>query len=219
MEGQDSPGVQRTYASIIRPTKGYQHNLPRTALHCPTSDLGCGLLSLKAHATQLTVCHLHKIMSTPGYAHPHHFYHLQPLAHRVHHVTRFLPAHTQMPSPGPTRRRHNFQPYPALSLTNPIASTLRANFTRQDDILLTSIHDKSTHITNPHTYKQAYCDFTPRCTHKSLLPSLTASGKTTSPLGHTSFDAPPAPLSCSNQASPYLHSKGPATPTMSPSVS
>jgi hypothetical protein len=41
-------------------------NLPRTALHRTTSDLGYGLPSLKAHAAQLTVCHLHKIMNTPG---------------------------------------------------------------------------------------------------------------------------------------------------------
>jgi hypothetical protein len=39
-------------------------NLPRTTLHRPTSDLCYGLPSLKAHAAQLTVCHLHKIMST-----------------------------------------------------------------------------------------------------------------------------------------------------------
>jgi hypothetical protein len=42
-------------------------NLSCTALHRPTSDLGFGLPSLKAHAAQLTVCHLHKIMNTPGY--------------------------------------------------------------------------------------------------------------------------------------------------------
>jgi hypothetical protein len=42
-------------------------NLPRTALHRPTSDLGYGLPSLKAHAAQLTVYRLQKIMNTPGY--------------------------------------------------------------------------------------------------------------------------------------------------------
>jgi hypothetical protein len=42
-------------------------NLPRTALHRPSSDLGYGLPSLKAHAAQLTACHLHKIMNTSGY--------------------------------------------------------------------------------------------------------------------------------------------------------
>jgi hypothetical protein len=42
-------------------------NLPRTALHRPTSDLGYGLPSVKAHAAQLTVCHLHKIMNNPGH--------------------------------------------------------------------------------------------------------------------------------------------------------
>jgi hypothetical protein len=40
-------------------------NIPRTALHRPTSDLGRGLPSLKAHAAQLTVCHLHKIIIHP----------------------------------------------------------------------------------------------------------------------------------------------------------
>jgi hypothetical protein len=44
--------VLRSAASSVR-------NLPRTALHRPTTDLGYGLPSLKAHATQLTVCHLH----------------------------------------------------------------------------------------------------------------------------------------------------------------
>jgi hypothetical protein len=33
-------------------------DLPRTALRRPISDLGYGLPSVKAHATQLTVCHL-----------------------------------------------------------------------------------------------------------------------------------------------------------------
>jgi hypothetical protein len=42
-------------------------NLLRTTLHRPTLYLGYGLPSLKAHAAQLTVCHLHKIMNTPGY--------------------------------------------------------------------------------------------------------------------------------------------------------
>jgi hypothetical protein len=42
-------------------------NVPRTTLHRPTSDLGYGLPSLKAHATQVRVCHLHKIMNIPYY--------------------------------------------------------------------------------------------------------------------------------------------------------
>jgi hypothetical protein len=42
-------------------------NLPHTALHRPTSNIGYGLPFLKAHAAQLTVCHLRKIMNTPGY--------------------------------------------------------------------------------------------------------------------------------------------------------
>jgi hypothetical protein len=60
-----------------------------------------------------------------------------------------------------------------LSLTNPIASTLRAHVTRQDESLLASLRDRATHITDPHTYKQTHCDFTPRRTRTSLLPRLT----------------------------------------------
>jgi hypothetical protein len=41
-------------------------NLPRTALHRPTSCLDYRLHSRKAHAAQLTVCHLLIIMNTPG---------------------------------------------------------------------------------------------------------------------------------------------------------
>jgi hypothetical protein len=66
-----------------------------------------------------------------------------------------------------------FRNIPPLSLTKPIASTLRAHFTKQDNTLLASLRDKATHITDPHIYKQAYCDFTPRRTHTSLLPRLT----------------------------------------------
>jgi hypothetical protein len=66
-----------------------------------------------------------------------------------------------------------FHHIPLLSLTIPIATTLRAHFTSQDNTLLASLRDKATHITDPHTYKQAYCDFTPRRTHTSLLPRLT----------------------------------------------
>jgi hypothetical protein len=65
-----------------------------------------------------------------------------------------------------------FHHIPPLSLTNPIASTLRTHFTHQDTTLLASLRDKATHITDPHTYKQAYCDFTPRRAHTSLLPRL-----------------------------------------------
>ena len=66
-----------------------------------------------------------------------------------------------------------FHNIPPLSLTNPIASTLRAHITSQDNTLLASVRDKATHITDPHTYKQAYCDFSPRKTHASLLPRHT----------------------------------------------
>jgi hypothetical protein len=39
----------------LRSAVSSARNLPRTALHRPTSDLGYGLPSLKAHAAQLTV--------------------------------------------------------------------------------------------------------------------------------------------------------------------
>jgi hypothetical protein len=42
-------------------------NLPRSALHRPTSDLGYGLPSLKARVAQLTVCHMYKNMNTSRY--------------------------------------------------------------------------------------------------------------------------------------------------------
>jgi hypothetical protein len=48
-----------------------------------------------------------------------------------------------------------FHSNPPLSLTNPIASTLHDHFTRQDNTLLASLRDRPTHITDPHTYKQA----------------------------------------------------------------
>jgi hypothetical protein len=48
-----------------------------------------------------------------------------------------------------------FHNIPPLSLTNPIASTLLAHFTTQDNTLLALLRDKATHITDPHTYKQA----------------------------------------------------------------
>jgi hypothetical protein len=59
MEGQICRALRSAVSSV--------RNLPRTALHRPTSDLGYGLHSLKAHAVQLTVCHLHTIMNTSGY--------------------------------------------------------------------------------------------------------------------------------------------------------
>jgi hypothetical protein len=59
MEGQICRALRSAVSSV--------RNLPRTALHRPTYELGCGLPSLKAHAAQLAVCYLHKIMNTPGY--------------------------------------------------------------------------------------------------------------------------------------------------------
>jgi hypothetical protein len=59
LEGQICRALRSAVSSV--------RNLPRTAFHHPTYDLGYGLPSLKAHAAQLTVCHLHKIMNTPGY--------------------------------------------------------------------------------------------------------------------------------------------------------
>jgi hypothetical protein len=50
-----------------------------------------------------------------------------------------------------------FHNIPPLSLTNPIASTLCAHITRQDNTLLASLRDRATHITDPHSYKEAYC--------------------------------------------------------------
>jgi hypothetical protein len=61
------------------------------------------------------------------------------------------------------------QQNPALTLTNPITTTLTVHYTQYDSTLLSSLRDKATHITDPHTYKQAYCDFSPRHTHVSLL--------------------------------------------------
>jgi hypothetical protein len=47
-----------------------------------------------------------------------------------------------------------FQHIFPLSLTNPIASTLSAHFTHQDDTLLASLRDKATHITDRPTHLQ-----------------------------------------------------------------
>jgi hypothetical protein len=58
MEGQICRALRSAVSSV--------RYLPRTALHRPTSDLGYGLPSLKAHAAQLSVCHLHKIINTPS---------------------------------------------------------------------------------------------------------------------------------------------------------
>jgi hypothetical protein len=102
---------------------------------------------------------------------PHHFNHIHPLAHKINQVVRLLPTHIQMPSRGQALEP-SFNRFP-LSLTNPITSTLHAHFTRQDDTLFASLRDKAIHITDPHTYKQAYCDFSPLRTRKSLLPGLT----------------------------------------------
>jgi hypothetical protein len=154
-------------------------NLPRIALHSPISDLGYGLPSLKAHAAQLTVCHLHKIMNTPGYRGHMARAHIRTISITYNH----WPTESIMSSSSYSPRIRclvraqrdastMFYNIPPLSLINPIASTLRAHFTRQDNTLLASLRDKATHITDPHTYKQAYCEFTPRKTHASLLPRL-----------------------------------------------
>jgi hypothetical protein len=57
LEGQICRALRFAVSSV--------RNLPRSSLHRATSDLGYGLPSLKAHAAQLTVCHLHKIMNSP----------------------------------------------------------------------------------------------------------------------------------------------------------
>ena len=59
LEGQICRALRSAISSV--------RNLPRTALHRRTSDLGYGLPSLKAHAAQPRVCHLHKLMNTHGY--------------------------------------------------------------------------------------------------------------------------------------------------------
>jgi hypothetical protein len=153
----------------LRSAVSSARNLPRTALHRNSTDLGYGLPSLKAHATQLTVYHLYKIMNTPGYighmAGPH--------IHTIFTTYNYWPTDSIMSrgSSPPTlrcliRAQRDagifFHHIPTVSLTNPIASTLRAHFTRQDDTLLASLSDKATHITDSHTYKQVYCDFSPR---------------------------------------------------------
>jgi hypothetical protein len=64
--GLFSDSLKGQICRALRSAVSSARNLPRTAVHRPTSDLGYGLPSLKAHATQLTVCHLHKIINTPG---------------------------------------------------------------------------------------------------------------------------------------------------------
>jgi hypothetical protein len=54
LEGQICRALRSAISSV--------RDLPRTAVHRPTSDLGYGLSSLNAHPAQLTVCYLHKIM-------------------------------------------------------------------------------------------------------------------------------------------------------------
>jgi hypothetical protein len=57
LEGQICPALRSAVSSV--------RSLHRTALHRPTTDLGYGLPSLKAHAAQLIVCHLQIIMNIP----------------------------------------------------------------------------------------------------------------------------------------------------------
>jgi hypothetical protein len=156
-------------------------NLPRTALHRPTSDLGYVLPSLKAHAAQLIVCHLHEIMNTPGYIGHMTRAHIHTISTTHTHwpLESIMPRNTSPPTLRCMVRAQRdagtmFHHIPPLSLTNPIASTLRAQFTHQDNTLLASLRDKATHITDSHTYNQANCNFTPRRTHThtSLLPHL-----------------------------------------------
>jgi hypothetical protein len=133
--------------------------LPRTALQRPTTELGYGLSSLKAHAAQLTVCHQHKLMNTPGYR--------GNMARS--HIHTISTTYTQWPTKSIMSRNtsphtlkylvraqrdastmfHHISP---LSLTaNPIASTLRAHFTHQDNTLLVSPRDNATHLTDPYS--------------------------------------------------------------------
>jgi hypothetical protein len=135
--------------------------LPRTALHRPTTDLGYGLPSLKAHAEQLTVCNLHKIMNTPGYRGHMSRTHIHTISALYNHwPTEFITSRGHAPSTlrclVRAQRHAGIMVYqiPALTLTNPIAFTLRNHFIRQDDTLLASLRDKATFITDPHTYQQ-----------------------------------------------------------------
>jgi hypothetical protein len=173
LEGQICRAVRSAVSSV--------RNLPRTTLHRPTSDLGYGLPSLKAHAAQLAVCsHFHKTMNTLGFK-GHHMArtHIHTISTTYNHwPTESIMSRSTSP---PTLRclvraqRHEatmLHHIPPLSLTDPIATTLHTHFNRQDDTLLASLRDNATHITDSHTYKQAYCNFTPRRTHIFLLPRL-----------------------------------------------
>jgi hypothetical protein len=114
-------------------------NLPRIALHRPTSDLDCGLPSLKAHSAQLTVCHLHKIMNTPSYRGHMARSDIHTISTTYTHwpTESIVSRNTSLPTLRYLVRAKRdagimFHHIPPLSLTNPIASTLRAHFTHQD---------------------------------------------------------------------------------------
>jgi hypothetical protein len=59
--------LEEKICRALRSAVSSVRNLPRTTLHRPSSDLGYIIPSLKAHAAQLTACHLHKLMNTLGY--------------------------------------------------------------------------------------------------------------------------------------------------------
>jgi hypothetical protein len=149
------------------------HHLPRTALHRPKSNLGYGLPSLKAHSTQLAVCHLHKIMNTPGYKGHIARTHIHTISTTYYRRPResIVPRNASPPTFRCLVRVQSdagtmFHHIPPLSLTNPIATTIRAHFTRQDNTLLALLRDKATHITDPDTYKQSILRLhTPPNTH------------------------------------------------------
>jgi hypothetical protein len=177
LDGQICRALRSAFFSV--------RNLPRTAMHRPTSYLGYGLPSLKAHAAQLTACHLHNIINTPGYRGHNARTHIHTMSTTYNQwpTESIMSRNTSQPTLRCLVRAQRdagtmFHLIPPLSLTNPIATTLRAHFTRQDNTLLASLRDKATHITDPHAYKQAYCDFTPRRTHTSLVPRFTPFGKT-----------------------------------------
>jgi hypothetical protein len=154
LEGQICRALRSAVSSV--------RNLPRTALHRPTSDLGYGLPSLKAQAAQLTVCHFHNIMNTLGYRGHMARAHIHTISTTcTHWPTEFIMSGNSSPPILRCKVRAQrdastiFHNIPPISLTNPISSTLHAHFTRQDKTLLASLRDRATHITDPHTYKQA----------------------------------------------------------------
>jgi hypothetical protein len=144
LEGQICRALRSAVSSVS--------NIPRSALHRPTSDLGYGLPSLETHATQLAVCHLHKIMNNPGYRGHMAQAHIRTISTPYSHwpTESIMSGRSTPPTVKCLVRAERdagtlFHNIPPLSLTNHIASTLRAHFISQDNTLLASLRDKATH--------------------------------------------------------------------------